>query len=216
MPVWSLIVRRKASERSYNCCAAWRSPITRRQRPYWDRKSASCCGICEAMRERSASAGAIVARQSRARSSRYRARPRSVTASSFSAGGTEAELRQQRLLAFEQLQRLLVIAQADAQARDHAEQFGVGQRLAGQLALAAALACDQQLARIEDVALLGHAGVVEQADHEILHGLGARGFAHGLATLPDAGGQRGQQHAAGRAAEAPAPSDGGEAYLRRR
>ena len=97
--------------------------------------------------------------------------------------------RQQFLLLFNQGQRLLVVAKTQAQLCDHTQQFGMGKWLRRKFALTAALTGGQQLACIQHIALLGGACVVEQADHEILHCLRTRCFAHGLAALPHAGSQ---------------------------
>jgi hypothetical protein len=52
---------------------------------------------------------------------------------------------------------IAVVAQAQPQARDHAQQFGARQRLPGKFAFAAALAGVQQLAQRRRFALLDEA-----------------------------------------------------------
>ncbi|WLA04796.1 hypothetical protein MO329_19965 [Xanthomonas translucens] len=120
---------------------------------------------------------------------------------------------QQRALPLQQQQGFAIVAQADAQARDHALQFGTRQGLPQQLAFAALLAAGEQTAQVEAVAALRIAGAIEQADHEILHGLRAHGLALRLAHLPQRHARGTEQRGRGHAAEHRAPAVSLQVFL---
>src|SRR3546814_1652950 len=85
----------------------------------------------------------------------------------------------------------LVVAQAQAQARDHAEQLGARFGLARQFDVAALHARIEQLPHVQRYALGRAGGVLEQADDEVLQRLRARAFLHELPRLPQ---HRSEEH----------------------
>ncbi len=101
---------------------------------------------------------------------------------------------------------MVVVAQAHAQARDHAQQFGARLRLAREFLVDAAFAALQQFAHVERGAGRAAAGVLEQADDEVLHRLRPRRFPHRLPRLPGDHAQRGQQHQRDRQARGQRPA----------
>ena len=87
-----------------------------------------------------------------------------------------------------------IIAEPDAQSRDHAVEFGARFGLAREFSVAAHDAGVEQAAHVDAAGVGRFARVLEQADHEILHRLRARGLAQGFARLPGDDAERGGQH----------------------